>query len=227
MNNEWKKIDLKFYLEYLNFINNYKGDEYFINRLSFLEKINVDDLNTYPIFYIQELNEKWSFLNENIDDLIDENSNEIEIENEVYFIQKDFSFLTMNQWQNIDSILKQSDNDKNYLKNIHILLSICIQNPSDYSYEKALILSEKILKINMFFLTKNINFFLSKDNQLSLNSQLFLMKKMEQKLITNLEVLLGDKTSSIPSGAGIQFYTKFRMRIMLLWIKFYLKKLKK
>jgi len=224
---KFSSISLDFYLNYLEFLYKIKDSEnQMILRLSFLENISEEEINNKPIFYLESLLDKWSFLNDSLD-YYDDKSYEIEIDGEVYYMNTDFNTLNMTQWQNMDDILKQSDKDKNYLKNIDMLIAITCFLPSNYDYNKAKELAKKIRKKDVNSIYKSINFFLQKDKIQSTNSLIFL-QKMEKDLIMNLETITTNlMKNSTHFGAGIMSYTKLRMRIYKLWITFWLKKFKK
>lgn len=227
---DWRKIDLEFYLKYINYITAIKLSteddlEKGLRLLAFLEGKDYNQLINEPKFLIDTKHQKWEFLSQRIID-IEVEEPFIEIEGEMYMVQKNFELLSFEQYQHQTEILKESEEDNNYYKNIHLLLAICLIPRDKYSFEKAEILAKKLLKCNMYDLIPAINFFLSKEQSFMIDIHTFL-KQVESKKLKQMEVILTQLELSIRHGVGIQHYTLWQTKTLRNLIKFYLYHYKK
>lgn len=224
---KWKKIDLKFYLKFIGY--NFSLDKELtdmdreLSLISFCENITLDKLKSKTKIEIEFIRERWDFLAEDI--LKIEGSNLINLNEEYFIINKDFNQISFSKWENIDAVLKASD-DGNYLKNIHILLGIIIQPNASYDYFKAIEYSEQLLNQPMYYIIPNISFFLTEET-VSSNNILFYLNKQEEKAIMNLEAILNYKPNSQTDSVGWKQYTSWRAKILLKLIRFWLKQYKR
>mgnify|MGYP006346673849 FL=1 len=146
----------------------------------------------------------------------------IEIEDKTYMIQKDFNYLSFEQWTNMDSLLK----DKDSFKNIHKLLAISILDPKSYKYEDVESISNYLLQQPLSVLTPNIIFFLNSEDILSENIHSCL-KIMETQQLNQIQIYMKRGWNLVKSGIGMKFYKRFQMTIYLIMVKFWLYKYKK
>lgn len=225
---EWKYIDLEFYLKYQDFNTKYlKEDDYKFMRLAYLENKSVDEIRTSPIILLNSYLERWKFLTEDILDIaIEEQEPYFEINNKTYFIQKNFEMLSFEQWQHLDEILKASEQDNNFYKNIHLLLSIVSFQRIDYDYDKAVELSQLLLKEKVYYLAQAIGFFLSNEQQLLIDTTSYLKIIANQELM-KAEAMLNKLLTSIKVGGGIPFLKRWQIMIYVSMMRFYLKRFKK
>lgn len=217
LNQNWKNITLK---EYLNFRTYIKAN--LDNKFSFIEFFEKENCKDMPILKLNLLVDKYSYLLEDI-----QNENEDFINSflfDEYYIKKDFNELTFEQWENMDSILKRDQND--IFSNIHLLLAIASQDSKNYNYKNAELLAEKILNTKMFNLIPAINFFLSIESESS-NNILSYLKMMEQEYLKQIKLYMQQIKNSLKFGVGIKFFTTFRTRIYYYLVKLWLYRFQK
>lgn len=225
----WKEIDLEFYLKYIEFASTLKKEdvEYYYHILSFLENKTYEEIKSLPVSLFNVYFERWKFLTEDILSISYEDNNPLLfLDGETYFIQKNFELLSFEQWQNIDSVIKLSDDDKNYLKNIHIILSIACQTRENYNYDKAIELSKVLLKEKMYYIIPNISFFLFNEN-LSLTDMISFLKKIQQQEILKSEAMLNSLQNFQKHGGGMGLLKRWLIMIYVGMMRYYLKQFKK
>lgn len=225
MNESWKEISLEFYLEYLKMHRKYKDDvNYKYIRLAFLENKSVDEMISTPFGMLSIYHQRWEFITEDI--LSTKEDPMIDIEGKIYYIQKEFDLMNLEQYENIDSILKMHQEDKNFLDDIHLLLAIAIQKRKEYSYEEAKRLSQLILKEKLFYISPAISFFLS-DGKKSNQSILTYLEEKKREEIMKSEAMLIKLQNSIDNGDGIPSLKRWQITIYVSMMLFYLKLYKK
>jgi hypothetical protein len=208
MNQTWKEITLERYLEWQSaFLDGGR-----LGGIALMENKTTKELKNLTVLELNNLVNRYLFLEE---DILEKTEFDIEdmvlnIDKEKYVINKNFETLSFEQWENIDAVLK---NDKNVLKNIHILLGIAIQKREEYTYDKAEQLSEKIKAMSMYDVAGCIGFFLLKEIQSSQSLTLYFQLQVEQKIQT-INFLIMQLTSLMKFGVGISLWTNFRMRIL-------------
>lgn len=223
--NDWKNITLEFYLKYQNYCLSEKisddlnDTEKGLRYLSYLEGKTYEEIKAMPQFLLAACSKKWEFLSDDYSKL-ELLEPFIEIEDKVYFITKDFNTLSLEQYQHIEYVLKQSEIDKNYLKNIHLLIGISCIPRLEYTFEKAEALSMKILEINMYNILPNISFFLFENKEL-LNNTLSYLRRIETKKLAEMEVIQNKLEILIKRGDGLSLLSKWQMKIYYYLIKYY------
>lgn len=223
---DWRNITLEFYLKYINYTTAMKFykeisvEERGLRLLAFLENKKYEDIKSLPVFLLSTIQTKWEFLSQQTNGISFQEPF-IEIEGKIYFIQKNFELLSFEQYQNQTEYLKESEEDKNYHKNLAILLAISCIPREQYKLETAQSLSNKILKTDMYSLIPAINFFLSKENYYIKDIHTCLKEVQEMKL-KELEAILNKLEISITHGVGTQHYTIWQMKILQNLIKSYL-----
>ncbi len=163
---------------------------------------------------IEQIVKKWDFIFYTFDNI--EPSPILNVDNKVYYIEKNFASLSGFQHQNYESLLTEDPKDKIF--NIHKILGIVVQRKNEYSHEKALELGELILNSKMSDLIPQINFFLSNETDYlnSLNSYLTtIIQKQKSEMMTSYS----------KHGGGILSFSTWRTKILLILTKLVIKRL--
>ncbi len=222
INSKWKNITLRKYLEYMNHFNTFKNDSNLSLRLlSFLDETDYQELLDSPIGILNQKYQRWEFLQEDFSECKTQDAN-LDVGGKIYFINKNFNAISFGQWQAMDEVLKLSDEDKNILKNIHILIAICSILPSDYTYEKATDLSKLILDQSMYNVIPNIVFFLNSEHQ-SLIPTLTYLREVQLQKVMEMEVTMSKLQISTRHGGGMGLWSRLRTKILLSLMRYWLK----
>lgn len=182
LSEDWKKITLKEYLDYRDYILKTKEDEKYKNEpfhiYEYLEKKSMKAVSQYELNIIID---RWDFLKEDFEDVNNVNAT-IDINNDTYLIQKDFNNLSFLQWQNMEEFSKTD-----ILRNIHIIMAIASSKKEDYDYDKAIELSELLNDSPMYYIIPNINFFFYTRSILTRQYSYFFKKRRNLSDPTNAE----------------------------------------
>lgn len=203
-------MNVKQYIEYIRYVHTNKNNITTNQLFNFLEGTHC----VYSILELNTLTQKYSYL---FEDLAPHNI--LELNNKVYIINKNIDqYCSIEQWQNIDELLKGST----LLENICIILGILIQNKNDYDYSKAQEYAAIIEQKNAEEIIPIINFFLSSEEQLYKSTLQFLKKTQKMQVKQCLATLYQAK-SIARSGGGTMFLTRWLTMTYLNLIIFYVK----
>ncbi len=223
----WKNITLRKYFEYQKGLITFKNDSNLhVRLLSILEDIDYDLLKEYPVYLLESKFENWQFLADDFTKYEVKGDNVLDLGGKIYSINKSFGTLKFGQWQDLDQILNRSEVDKDYFKNIHILIAISSILPSEYSLEKAMELSELLLDEPMFFIIPNLNFFLHKEVP-SIENIITYLRMIQKDKVEEVEFMIISYRTYIKGLGGIRLWLRLRTMILLslmrLWILQYKK----
>lgn len=206
MNQGWKDITLKEYIDYLDFCISLEKTES-KKLLSFLEKRDTSNVTVLENNYLVN---KWTFI---LEDIYDYNidfkdlPNLIELDNELFKIENRFELLSTDQYTDLDDHLKLGIQENNKLKYIHIILAISAMNYKTYEYRNVERYSNLILEKSMYEIIPHICFFfqLIEFSEQNLKQSLTEQKKMLiQKIQNQIQNYLN---SELISDGGIKSIT--------------------
>ena len=224
INDDWKKITLRKYLEYTKTYYQHKDHpdlSYLL--LSVNEGKTPEELKTLPLGILQRTFDRWSFLNEDFSQYEEKAILDLGSDG-TFYIRKDFGNLSLMQWQNIDELIKMAGD--NLLSNIHLYLGIVIQEREKYDYDKAVEYSNILLETPMYYIIPNINFFLREEETSSIDSALSSIMKIEEEALENLEATLNRSIILVSSGVGMGWWRRWLTKTYLKLIRFWLKRSK-
>ena len=219
INDGWHNITLRDYIRYIDCYNSYKEDKNLsLYLLATVEKSDFRTISELPLGILNNKMMKWEFLQEDFTTLKVANP-QIDLNGKIYMVTKDFNNLSLMQWQNIDELLKSTG--ENYLSNIHKLIAITCQLRTEFNDDTTTILEELILDQPMFYTIPSIVFFFSSDSNYVTNI-LTCLRQIQEDQTMELEVTLNKLAISTRSGGGMALLSRWRMKIFVRLMKFWL-----
>ena len=171
----WDDITVGKFIEIvkLNEIN-YKWDlNKIMEMMGILTTIPKDDIELLPVESFMEIQDKFSFLKQDVDKKMKDS---IVIDGEEYFVKNDFNDLTLGESITIETLIKQVDNPVYILDQFLCLLLRRKKNGKLESF-KTTFLTDRIdlfRKIPITDVYQNIIFFLSGEHTYKNNMKVFL-----------------------------------------------------
>lgn len=222
INPNWSRLTLQQYLDYVKFYNEHqKENNLNLRLLAHLTGDSYDSLMNCPLTILNSKMDSWAFLAEDFTEYSVE-SPSLNIGDQIYFINKNFGLLSLQQTNDIDVLLTNSNELGNKLFLIHEMMSIAALPASEYNYDKAQEMGQAILNLPMDEIIPNIIFFLNNESSSSVDI-LSSLKESQKSAMLELDLTMNRLRHSTKSGAGMPRRYRWRMKIILMLVGFYLR----